>query len=200
MGRRTRSATRCLRCRMPQHLCVCDAIPSLDVRTRVLLIMHRAETMKSTSTGNLALRALTNSELLVHGDAQNPLDLRHLDDATSRPMLLFPGEGAVTLTRELLGDDPRPITLIVPDGSWRQARKFGRRIPGLDRFEQVALPPGPGSRYRLRTENPARGLATLEAISRALGILESPGVQGSLDALLDLMVRRTLDARGVLGA
>jgi len=182
---------------MPLKVCVCDAIPRLETRTRVLLIMHRAETFKSTSTGNLAVQALPNSELVIHGDEAAPLDLSRLDGEASRLLLLFPGEDATILSRELVREDPRPVTLIVPDGSWRQARKFGRRIPGLDRLEQVCLPPGPGSRYQLRAENPGRGLSTLEAIARALGILESPDVQHGLDALLDLMVAHTLRARGV---
>ncbi len=183
---------------MPRSLCVCDAVPRLELRTRVLLILHRAETFKSTSTGNLALLALRNSERRVHGDAAHPLDLSQLDGEASRLLLLFPGEGAVTLSRDLVRGETRPVTLIVPDGSWRQARKFGRRIPGLDRVERVTLPPGPGSRYRLRAENPARGLSTLEAIACAVGILESTEAQQSLEALLDLMVERTLGARGVV--
>jgi DTW domain-containing protein len=179
--------------------CVCDAAPRLDLRTRLLLIMHRGEVAKSTATGNLAMMALVNSELRIHGDKDAPLDLRDLDHSARRVLLLFPAETATPLTAEFVARDPRPVTLVVPDGSWRQARKFGRRIPGLDRAEQVTLPPGPPSRYRLRAETRECGLATFEAISRALAVLEGPDVQTQLDALFHLMVERTLASRGVAG-
>jgi DTW domain-containing protein len=179
--------------------CVCDAAPRLDLRTRLLLIMHRGEVAKSTATGNLAMMALVNSELRIHGDKDTPLDLGDLDHSARRVLLLFPSETATPLSAEFVARDPRPVTLVVPDGSWRQARKFGRRIPGLDRAEPVTLPPGPPSRYRLRTETRDHGLATFEAISRALAVLEGQDVQTQLDALFHLMVERTLASRGVAG-
>jgi len=40
-----------------------------------------------------------------------------------RPALLFPGEHAQVLTAYGEGDD-RPLLLIVPDGTWRKARKL----------------------------------------------------------------------------
>lgn len=199
MGRRSKRALRCIVCRMHLDLCVCDAAPRLDLRTRLLLIMHRSETAKSTATGNLALMALANSELLVHGDGAAPLDLQELHHSGRRILLLFPDAAATPLTPGFVARDPRPVTLVVPDGNWRQARKIRRRIPGLDRAEQVTLPPGPPTRYRLRAENRPGGLATFEAISRALAILETPDVQAQLDGLFHLMVRRTMLTRGVAG-
>ena len=199
MGRRSKKTHRCVICRMHLDLCICDAAPRLDLRTRLLLIMHRSETTKSTATGNLAMMALANSELLVHGDGDAPLDLGDLDHSKRRVLLLFPHDAATPLTAEFVARDPRPITLVVPDGSWRQARKIRRRIPGLTRAESVTLPPGAPTRYRLRAENREGGLATFEAISRALAILETPAVQTQLDRFFDLMVRRTLMTRGVAG-
>jgi DTW domain-containing protein YfiP len=177
-------------------LCVCAAIPRLDLGTRLLLIMHRCETGKSTNTGNLALKALCNSELRVHGRSEAPLDLSDLDYAERRVLFLFPSDDAVPLTRELVAGDRRPVTLVVPDGNWRQAGKIGRRVPGLERAQRVSLPEGARTRYRLRSENRPGGLATFEAISRAIGILETVEDQTQLDGLFDLMVERTLMTRG----
>ncbi len=181
---------------MHVDLCVCDAVPCLDLRTRLILIMHRNENKKSTATGNLALMALSNSELCIHGNRDVPLDLGDLHHAARRLLLLFPSEDAVRLTRELLIGDPRPVTLVVPDGSWRQASKIGRRVPGLEKAERVSLPPGLPTRYRLRAENRPDGLATFEAIARAMGILETAKVQAQLERLFNLMVERTLMTRG----
>jgi DTW domain-containing protein YfiP len=66
-------------------------------------------------------------------------------------------------------------------------------MAGLPRLR---LPAGAPSNYRVRKETKAEGLATIEAISRALGIIESPAIQIQLDALLKVMTDRTLKSRG----
>jgi DTW domain-containing protein YfiP len=73
---------------------------------------------------------------------------------------------------------------------------MGRRLPGLGRAQMVRLPEGPPSRWGIRREHHPQGLATFEAIARALGIIESPAVQADLEELFHLMVQRTLQARG----
>jgi hypothetical protein len=50
--------------------------------------------------------------------------------------------------------------------------------------------------YRLRTESHEAGLATIEAIARAMGILEGMHVQHALERVFRAMVERTLWARG----
>ncbi len=201
MGHRAKSHERCLVCKMHQELCICDAIPKLDVLTRVVLIMHRRECAKTTATGPLALLALPNSELHIHGHREAPLNFESLKDPARRALLLFPDDDVPVLTPEWLRSSTsipdRPITLVVPDGSWRQAKKMSVRIPGLEHAERVRLPEGPPSAYQLREETRYEGLATFEAIARALGCIESKDVQTQLETLFNLMVKRTLSTRGV---
>ncbi|MEY4582223.1 MAG: hypothetical protein RL701_6926, partial [Pseudomonadota bacterium] len=178
-------------------LCICAQIPTLDVTTQIVLVMHHREVSKTTASGPLAMRALKNSRLYVHGERDAPLDLSTLHTPERRLLLLFPSEDAQPLTRELLASDPRPVTLVVPDGNWRQASRAARRIPGLERAERVGLVAGPPSQYGLRHEPRAGGLATFEAIARALGVLESAEVQAQLEALFATMVQVTLSTRGV---
>ena len=54
--------------------------------------------------------------------------------------------------------------------------------------------------YRLRAEFHEGRLATLEAIARALEILEGPSVRAALEDLFRIMVARTLWMRGVVRA
>ena len=117
-------------------------------------------------------------------------------DPERQPLLLFPSETARPLTEWV--NHPRPITLIVPDGTWRQASKVRSRMAGLLEVPLVTLPPGPPTQYRLRAEPHEGGLATMEAIARAFGILEGEGVQGELERLFRIMVERALWARGTL--
>lgn len=190
MGHRTKGASRCGRCRMQQKLCLCDQIELLETRTRVSLVMHQRERTKPTATGPLALLALRNSELFLHGVEGVPLSLSHLDRGEYRLLVLFPAADARELTRELVLEDSRPVNLIVPDGGWRQASRAARRIPGLESVEKVTLPMGRPTQWGLRRVTRAGGLATFEAIARSFGILEDATIQLRLEKLFLEMVRR----------
>jgi tRNA pseudouridine65 synthase len=185
---------------MHRALCVCDLVAPLELATRLVLVMHRREVSKTTATGRLALNVLPNSELHIHGRPDVRVDLTPLHQQDRRVLLLYPGEGARPLTQELLDDDPRPVTLIVPDGSWGQAKRAAKRIPGMAQAELVVLPAGSPTAYRLREEPKLGGLATFEAIARALGVLESPAIQEQLEELFATMVERTLSTRALPGA
>lgn len=196
MGTRSKRSERCQRCRMHAHLCICPSIPRYVLDTRIVLVMHRRELKKPTATGPLALEALPNSELRIHGHQDRPLDFSDLNIPERRTLLLYPGDDASILSRSFLDQDSRPVTLVVPDGNWRQAARMGRRLPGLELAEMVRLPEGVKTRWGLRRENHAEGLATFEAIASALGIIESPAVQSGMEYLFRIMVQRTLYARG----
>src|SRR5262249_10300950 len=90
-----------------------------------------------------------------------------------------------------------PVTLIVPDGTWRQASKVRNRVPGLRDVPCVSMGIGDPSRYRLRSEAHGHGLATIEAIARALGVLEGKAVEDALLTPFHAMVERTLWSRGI---
>ncbi len=199
MSRRNNAANRCLRCRMHASLCVCPLIPRLETRTRLILVIHHTEARKPTNTGRLAAEAMPNSQIVVRGRADMPNDTLAWSPAT-RPVLLFPCEGAVPLEEvaTVSGDD-RPVTLIVPDGNWRQASKVRNRLEGMRDVPCVSLPVGEPSIYRLRSEAHPFGLATVEAISRCLRVLEGergPEIERALMHVFRAMVERTLWSRG----
>lgn len=183
---------------MRWDVCVCGLVPDLDVPTRLVLVIHRREAKRTTNTGLLAAQALADSRVILRGDpVTREQVLEALGSPQRRPMLLFPSGDAADLTPELVAADPRPISLVVPDGNWRQAAKVGRRTPGLEDCEPVKLPlGGPHTKYRLRREIRSDGMATVEAIARALGIIEGPHVQEPLERVFDAMVERTLWTRG----
>lgn len=149
------------------------------------------------------MESLPNSRVLVRGHESEPQDA-FVWDAATRPLLLFPHEDAVPIEQLAHADDEdRPVTLIVPDGNWRQASKVRARVAGMHEIPCVSLPAGVPSIYRLRNEAHAFGLATLEAIARALRVLEGPRGPHVEEALLRVfraMVERTLWSRGVLEA
>jgi len=147
MGRRATSSARCIHCRMLEHLCVCALVPDLDLETRVMIVMHRREWSKSTATAPLARLALRNCEIRLRGQRDDPGSQRgerlvscDIPTEQRQTLLLFPTPGAVMLTRELVAADPRPVMLVVPDGSWRQAAKITQREPVLAGLPRVVLP------------------------------------------------------------
>lgn len=197
MSRRDNVEGRCARCRMHELLCVCALIPRLETRTRLVLVIHRFEERKPTNSGRLAALCLPNSEVCVRGVADAPAP-RFTCDPERQTLLLYPQPDAIPLTT--FAASPRPVTLVVPDGTWRQAGKVRQRMPGLADVPCVSLPPDEPTRYRLRAEFHAGRLATLEAIARALGILEGPAVRAALERLFAVMVDRTLWLRGAISA
>src|SRR5687767_12491627 len=185
---------RCDHCFLHRSLCLCALIPRLQTRTRLVLVIHQLELNKPTNTGRLAARCLPNSEILVRGRAA---DHRATAPFAGTPLLLFPHADAQPLER--WRDSPLPVTLIVPDGTWRQAARARRRVAGAEQIPCVALP-GPGSGYRLRQATRPGRLSTLEAIARALGILEGPAVEEALLHIHQVMVDRTLWTNGRLSS
>ncbi|MBX3263453.1 MAG: DTW domain-containing protein [Labilithrix sp.] len=194
MSRRDNRANRCGICLMHMGLCVCALVPRIETRTRLALVIHHTEIRKPTNTGHLGAACLVNSEIHVRGREGAPSAPIAWGERT--PLLLFPHEGEA----EPLAPTAEPVMLIVPDGNWRQASKVRARVPGLRGVRCVTLPPGPPSLYRLRSEPHPAGLATIEAIARAMGILEGPHVQAALEHVFRAMVERTLWSRGAIPA
>ncbi|MEO8554416.1 MAG: tRNA-uridine aminocarboxypropyltransferase, partial [Kofleriaceae bacterium] len=178
-------------------LCICDVLPRLETRTRLALLLHHREVGKPTNTGQLAARCMPASVVAVFGERDRVSTLPTIA-AHEQPLLLYPADDAVPISQYATSE--RPVVLFVPDGSWRQAHKMRRRIPGLAEIPCVTLPGLVRTSYRLRSENHEGGLATLEAIARALRFLERDGeaIEAALLGAFRIMVERTLWLRGQL--
>ena len=164
------SRIHCPRCLRPETHCLCRLIPSLDSRTRVLLLQHPSEVNHALNTARLAALGLRNAELIV-GEVFEDLPTL-LNQPGYRARLLFPAEDAQTL-QGYAGDD-QPLLLVVPDGTWRKARKMLHLNPLLAALPRVTLAAGGVSRYRLRKAPGPGALSTVEAIVQALQVLEAP--------------------------
>jgi DTW domain-containing protein YfiP len=142
----------------------------ITTRTRVLILQHPRESSVRVGTARLAELGLVNLRRHVGIEFADCAPVRAaLADPLAPPILLFPGEGTKDLTREA---PTGPTTLVVIDGSWSEAAKTLRRNPELARLPRYGLGAGPPSRYRIRHQPRADCLSTIEAIARALSILE----------------------------
>jgi DTW domain-containing protein len=189
---------RCSVCEASWTLCMCAGLPRLDLRTKIALVIHHRELTRSSNTGLLALRALVNSELRIRGENRETLDLEDLLSPRYRSLLFYPSSDAVELDREFVAQDPRPIQLIVPDGTWRQARKLHSRHHELKDIPRVKISTPNHSSFQLRAQSRPEGMATLQAIAAALRVIEGDEVGAQLMQLFHARVVRTLSARGLL--
>ncbi len=193
-----KAINRCPECDASRTLCMCAVLPRLDLRTKISLVIHHRELSRSSNTGLLALRALVNCELRVRGEGWVMLDLSDLLSPQYRTLLFYPCADAVELNRQLICEDPRPLQLIVPDGTWRQARKIHSRHRELKDLPRVKISTPNDSTFQLRAQSRPEGMATLQAIAAALRLIEGDWVGDQLMQFYRARVARTLNARGVL--
>lgn len=137
---------RCKRCLRPTGYCLCALIPQIESRTRVLILQHPDEVSHALNTARLAALGLVNAQLCV-GEVFDDLHTL-LNPPGYQARLLFPGDAAETLTA--YAPDATPMLLVVPDGTWRKARKLLHLNPLLAALPRVTLGSVPASRYRLR--------------------------------------------------
>ncbi|MDU4254850.1 tRNA-uridine aminocarboxypropyltransferase [Pseudomonas sp.] len=184
------SRARCPRCERPQTHCLCALIPRLDNRTRVLLLQHPSEAGHALNTARLAVLGLANAQLMV-GEDFSDLDLSAWD-----AWLLFPGESAVVLAELAAKPVDKPRLLVVPDGTWRKARKLLHLNPNLAALPRVVLPEGLTSRYRLRKAPTEGALSTIEAVVHALDALDAPQSHADLLRPFDALIEGQIAAMG----
>ncbi|MGR3886134.1 tRNA-uridine aminocarboxypropyltransferase [Pseudomonas sp. 1152_12] len=186
------SRPQCSRCQRPTTHCLCALIPSLDSRTRVLLLQHPSEVNHALNTARLAALGLNNAQLVV-GEVFDDLATL-LSPPGFQARLLFPADDAELLKTYTPND--QALLLVVPDGTWRKARKLLYLNPLLAALPRVTLAGAGESRYRLRKAPGPGALSTVEAIVQALQVLEA---SASFDALLkpfDALIEGQIAAMG----
>jgi len=118
----------------------------------------------------MAALCLPNAELHVgvRWAGSAPLT-RALSDPARPAVLLYPGEGAIDVATH---PPQGPVTLVVVDGTWWQARKVIRENPELSALPRYTFTPPTPSEYRIRKEPDAVSVSTIEALVHVLGVLE----------------------------
>lgn len=171
----------CARCQRPTRVCYCAHLTSIETKTRVLLLQHPREEDMAIGTARMASLCLPNSELHVGVDFEDSPDVtRALEDPERPAALLFPSDDALDVSES---PPPGPITLVVVDGTWWQARKLVRKNPRLAALPRYAFKAASPSEYRIRREPDEAYVSTIEALVHVLGALE-----GDADRLRALLV------------
>jgi DTW domain-containing protein YfiP len=182
--------TRCYRCFRPGQLCLCDTLPEVVTKTRLVVLQHPRERRHAFNTARLVDLALPTAERVVVPRGGN--GHRCPEIAADRAAILYPHDRAADLA-----DLPRaelPSTLFLIDGTWGQARRIYNDNAWLHRLPHFRLHPSEPSSYRIRREPQRDYVSTLEAAVAALSILE-PDTRGldGLRAAFDRMIDTQLD-------
>ncbi|MGZ3789196.1 MAG: tRNA-uridine aminocarboxypropyltransferase [Bacteriovorax sp.] len=194
--RRSTQGKRCSHCRINKILCFCDQIKIHDTQTIVSIVMHHREKHLTSNTAKLATLTLSNATIYERGLPEAPFSLEHLNiTPEARPLYLFPDEDAIELNAEFKNTHPGPYHLIVPDGTWNQAKKVRRREPGLSDILCVKLSDEVKGEYKLRRGVRDDGVCTFEAVAYALEVLEDPEVANDLLRQFRIMNNRVAKSR-----
>ncbi|MES2527871.1 MAG: tRNA-uridine aminocarboxypropyltransferase [Bdellovibrionota bacterium] len=198
LSRKRKTVAPCQTCFLHVDRCICALIPSLTLKTKISLIIHAKELKRTTNTGRLAIKALVNCEMRIRGEGKEALDLSDLLSPEYQTYLFYPSDEAIELDEKLVASSKLPIQLIVPDGNWRQASKVHYRHHELKDVVRVKISTPNLNPQHMRAENTDHGMATLEAIAQALGIIEGKAVGDVMMKLYQEKLEATLKGRGVI--
>ena len=189
------SRVHCARCLRPENHCLCTLIPHLDSRTRVLILQHPSEVNHALNTARFAALGLSNAKLRV-GEVFDDLNLL-LNPPGYQARLLFPADDAQPLMAySTVMEASDPLLLVVPDGTWKKARKLLHLNPLLAALPRVTLAQAAPSRYRLRKAPGPGALSTVEAIVQALQTLEAPQTFEALLRPFEALIEGQIAAMG----
>ncbi|NUN49647.1 MAG: DTW domain-containing protein [Candidatus Brocadiae bacterium] len=180
----------CPGCWLAHAACLCREAPFVRTRTRFVVIRHDHESRRRTNSGRLVPLALANAEIVSIGGPSDP------------PTRVAPGPGVNWL---LYPDGtpappgPPPDRVYVLDGTWSQARRIFLRNPALQRLPRLSLAPEFPAVARLRRELVPERMATLEAVARAVDLLEGPRAGNTVMDYFDEFVRRNVASAAAAG-
>jgi DTW domain-containing protein YfiP len=163
------------------RVCYCASLPSLETKTKVVILQHPREKDMPIGTARMASLCLAGAELHVgiRWDEHAALAAA-LADPARPPILLYPGPQAKDVLRE---PPAGPVTLVMVDGTWSQAKSVVKHNPILQGLPRYAFAAPEPSQYRIRPEPSVEYTSTIEALMHVLGVLE--GEPARFRALLE---------------
>ncbi|MCX4248022.1 tRNA-uridine aminocarboxypropyltransferase [Paraliomyxa miuraensis] len=198
MPQRKMRAGRCDRCGLHLGLCVCDRFPTVESSAALVVVRHIRERFKPTNTGRWLADMIPGTVLTHFGQREPPFDPSPLQRPDVRFSVLFPREDATVLDAEGLARlraelaPGQRLGFVLLDGTWHQCSRMSRRVPVVQDLPCVALPPGPPSRWGVRTQHDERGLSTFEAGLRLVSLVDGPQRAAPLRELFHELAARAL--------
>lgn len=195
---RKSSRPRCGVCGLHLKRCLCDALPRLALPTRFVVVQHARERHKPTSTGR-ATAAILGAPVVFYGGRDEVMETGPLDNPGCDYAVLFPSEDAIVADAEALRQAPgRARCVAILDGTWHQCSRMARRAPRIDAMPRLSLPPGPPSRWGIRTAPRPEAVCTLKAATRLVALLHGPEAAAPMERFFTELTARMHAQRGSL--
>ena len=183
----------CFMCRRPRVGCYCSLIRPFDSTPRFIILTQPREAKHSLGTGRMAHLCLTNSLLIEGVDFSENEELNAiLRDRKISPVVLYPRRASVNVS--ILSQEDRAaiipagqeLVVIVPDGTWKTARKMVHLSRNLQNLTFISFDPPRLSRYRIRQQPRAHYYSTLEAIHHVIDLFMAHPQERPHDTLLEV--------------
>ena len=167
------SVKRCAACLLGEAACICRWRIACTSALDVVLILHHDELFKPTNTGRLIADVLPANTFAFEWSRTepDPALLQLLRDCSRYPVLAFPGDE--TSPRQRYTARPaapveRKLTLVLLDGTWKQAGKMFRASEWLADLPLLNFPEPRTGGYAVRQAIRPGQLATAEAAAELL--------------------------------
>jgi DTW domain-containing protein YfiP len=178
---------------------VCEALPLVETRLAVHVLIHHHELCKPSSTGKVVTRAVRGAACHTYQRVSRHFPPSGLPadacDPARELWILHPtGEPLPTATADASYGEGIQILLL--DGTWRQAGDMLRSVEGLGRCVRLPDAAAEPSRFWLRDQPELRHVATAEALGHVLQAMGESDAARQLRLHFELHVYATLLARG----
>jgi len=203
---------RCQQCLLAASHCICDQIKISPCTIDIMILMHPKELLKPTNSGRLIADILPHSShiFLWSRTEPEPALLNFIKDKSRQCLLVFPADSDREIYRSInvdtrLNKQPssnKKLTLIMLDGTWKQARKMYNKSCWLEHIPCLSieppLAPNPMQKpnnYGLRQASAPHLSSTCEAAAAALDSLGEIEASQALNQYFQVFNRYYLASR-----
>lgn len=160
----------CEQCHYPQNTCVCAHIKSISIPLNVIIIQHPKEATHAKNTARLVTMCIPSACIVLSNDddAMHTLAQYSCKQTTA---LIYPSESSIALEDLSRTQKQQYKTLILIDGSWKQAFGIVKRSSWLQTLPAYHFSNAAPSQYAIRHTSLPHALSTLEAAAHSISCL-----------------------------
>jgi len=197
----------CPKCNKAKSTCICQWLQVQSNQTPVLILQHTDEIKKALGTARLVELGLESANVISNTTFTKTECLNALSVySASNPILLYsqkmvnsPFHIELDLSIESLLPDSQAScfdSVILLDGTWRNTREILHKNEWLHALPTMALKNVGESRYRIRKASQENTLATIEATSKLLSVLDENFNQSVFLKPFDQMIEAQIAKMG----
>ncbi|MHC6646926.1 tRNA-uridine aminocarboxypropyltransferase [Alteromonas sp. HB246098] len=171
----------CKKCGYPEATCICVHISTVNTSLNIIIIQHEKEAYHAKNTARLISLCIPTSRIVLTNDAQAMGSLPN-ECSLEHTALMYPSDTSMPIERTAPERLKQLSTLLLIDGSWKQAFGIVKQHPWLATLPTFHFSSAPTSNYAIRHTKLEHALSTLEATAYAISCLEKTDVSALHEA------------------